>query len=173
MSVTIARSWPKSLLKSDDFPTLGSPTIASFIPPLIALPVLAVSRSRFTLCSILSSLSISSSFSMVGISSSSNSMELSTSAWSIKSSSLSGFISLERAPLSWFRASLRARSVFADMSSATASAWVRSSFPFRKALFVNSPGSARRAPSSNSLWSTSLRMRGFPWRLNSTISSPV
>ncbi len=37
-----------------------------------------------------------------------------------------------------------------DITSATASACARSIFPFRKALRVNSPGSAKRAPAFRS-----------------------
>ena len=50
------------------------------------------------------------------------------------------------APSSWRNAWRRCASVSAAARSATASAWVRSSLPFRKARRVNSPGSARRSP---------------------------
>ena len=39
------------------------------------------------------------------------------------------------------------------MRSATASAWVKDSFPFRKARFVNSPGPAGDAP-AGCLWAS-------------------
>ena len=50
------------------------------------------------------------------------------------------------APSSWRNAWRRCASVSAAARSATASAWVRSSLPLRKARRVNSPGSARRSP---------------------------
>ena len=50
-------------------------------------------------------------------------------------------------PSSWRKAWRRCASVSAAARSAIASAWVRSSLPFRKARRVNSPGSASRSPS--------------------------
>jgi hypothetical protein len=52
----------------------------------------------------------------------------------------------DSSPFNWEAATFRAASVRAAIMSATASAWVRSMRPFRKARFVNSPGSAGRAP---------------------------
>ncbi len=49
-------------------------------------------------------------------------------------------------PSSCSSAACRARGVLARMTSITASAWVRSILPLRKARRVNSPGSAARAP---------------------------
>ena len=68
---------------------------------------------------------------------------------------------------------LRLRSVFDAMSSATASACARSSLPLRKARFVNSPGSASRAPRFTTKSNTAVSGTIPPWQLNSTMSSPV
>lgn len=59
------------------------------------------------------------------------------------------------------------------MRSATASAWVRSRRPFKKARCVNSPGPARRQPARTSSRTTSDWINVEPWILNSIVSSPV
>ena len=66
-----------------------------------------------------------------------------------------------------------ARSVWAEMRSMIASAWVRSILPFSKARRLNSPGSAERAPHSNSRSRTRLVTSTPPWQASSTTSSPV
>jgi hypothetical protein len=53
------------------------------------------------------------------------------------------------------------------------SAWVRSSFPLRKARCENSPGVACVAPHSRKRERTSRVTRVPPWPENSTVSSPV
>ena len=63
--------------------------------------------------------------------------------------------------------------VAASIRSATLSACARSSLPFRNARFVNSPGAARRAPSSTQRASTRRSTDGPPWPWNSTTLSPV
>ena len=55
----------------------------------------------------------------------------------------------------------------------TASASVRSSFPFKKAWRVNSPGPACLAPWAKRAWSPSRSTMGEPWQWNSTQCSPV
>ena len=77
------------------------------------------------------------------------------------------------APLSRLRAPRRAAAVADWITSATASAWVRSSLPLRKARRVNSPGSAARAPWPNSAATTVAATRLEPWQVISTVSSPV
>ena len=57
--------------------------------------------------------------------------------------------------------------------SATASAALRSSFPFRYARRVNSPGPAVRAPACSSERNVSRATIGLPWTCSSTTSSPV
>ena len=64
-----------------------------------------------------------------------------------KSACLNSPISLESFPSIWFSATFIARSVFARIRSMTASACDKSIRPLRNARFVNSPGSASRAPS--------------------------
>ena len=78
-----------------------------------------------------------------------------------------------RPPSSWAAAFRAAAAVSASMRSMTASAWVRSSRPFKKARFVNSPGPACLAPAANRAASTSRRTTGDPWQWNSAESSPV
>ena len=66
-----------------------------------------------------------------------------------------------------------AYSFLALSTSITASAWDRSILPFRNALFVNSPGSAGRAPYFITVSSTRFMARTPPWQSISTVSSPV
>ena len=77
------------------------------------------------------------------------------------------------APSSWRNAWRRCASVSAAARSATASAWVRSSLPFRKARRVNSPGSARRNPCRRSTAMTEASTARLPCRCSSATSSPV
>ncbi len=62
--------------------------------------------------------------------------------------SLSSFSLDENPPRIVFNAALCEASVLLAMTSATASACARSSLPFKKALWVNSPGLANLAPLS-------------------------
>ena len=78
-----------------------------------------------------------------------------------------------RLPPSWERAFFAAAALSASMRSMTASASVRSSFPFRKAWRVNSPGPACLAPWAKRAWSPSRSTMGEPWQWNSALSSPV
>src|SRR5258708_2277183 len=66
-----------------------------------------------------------------------------------------------------------AASVAASIRSATPSACARSSLSFRKARRVNSPGSARRAPSSTHRLKIICSTTGPPWPCSSSTSSPV
>ena len=66
-----------------------------------------------------------------------------------------------------------AASVEEEIRSATASAWARSIFPFRKARCVNSPGPAIRHPAATSLRISSDTMYKEAWQDISTESSPV
>ena len=76
-------------------------------------------------------------------------------------------------PFNWFIATRCEVSEREAIRSATASAWLRSIFPFRKARSVNSPGLASLQPSDMSICITRLRMYSEPWQENSTESSPV
>ena len=72
-----------------------------------------------------------------------------------------------------FKARARARSVRARTSSLTASAWVRSSLPLRKARRVNSPGPAGRNPAPCRVSRTRRMITGLPWVEISAEFSPV
>ena len=82
-------------------------------------------------------------------------------------------IPLEKLPSSWSRAIWKVLSVLAFIRSITASAWLRSSLPFRKALLVNSPGSASLAPLEMTRERIFLRETMDPWHWISTTSSAV
>ena len=151
ISLTIARSSPRSALSRVDLPTLGAPMIATGIPCLMALPVLkdATNWVMVVLISCASWLSWLRSAN-------------SNSSWSAKSSSSSisdvmvskrsrRFAnSLEIPPRSWVSAKSFSALVCAAMRSATASASVRSILPLRKARWVNSPALASWQPASTS-----------------------
>ena len=59
------------------------------------------------------------------------------------------------------------------MTSATASAWQRSIFPFKKARRVNSPGWATTQPKEKQASNNSADTTTPPWQETSTTSSPV
>ena len=79
----------------------------------------------------------------------------------------------ENSPVSERNAERAADSDPASMRSATASAWARSSLPFKNARSENSPGRARRAPSASARPSTMSSTTGPPWPCSSSTSSPV
>ena len=88
--------------------------------------------------------------------------------------SASFFISPEISPFNNLWAFARVWAFWADSRSPTASAWVRSIFPFKKALCVNSPLFAGRTSLILQISSISLRiMNGFPCGNSSKTSSPV
>ncbi len=107
------------------------------------------------------------------MSSSAKSMPASRAAMRAISCCFIGMIWREREPPSCWAAMRAWWRVVASMRSWTASAWVRSRRPERKARWVNSPGSARRAPAAmhwRRRWS---RRTGEPWEAISTMSSVV
>ena len=59
------------------------------------------------------------------------------------------------------------------MTSATASAWQRSIFPFKKARRVNSPGWATTQPKEKQASNNSAETTTPPWQETSITSSPV
>ena len=79
----------------------------------------------------------------------------------------------ESLPWSWSRAAFKLSSARAETTSMTASASLRSILPLRKALLVNSPGSAGRAPVRLSRYKIRATVRLPPWQLSSSMSSPV
>ena len=62
---------------------------------------------------------------------------------------------------------------FAPDTPITASAWARSTLPFKKARRVNSPGPAGEAPASSTSCKSRLVTYRPPWQESSTTSSPV
>ena len=151
MSLTMARSSPTSALRRVDLPALVSPIMATGTPFLMALPVLNESASLLMRCSIRAASDCSSERSAN-----------SSSSWSLKSSSssmsevrwsswLRRFASSRlNPPRIWFMARRWVASEVEAIRSATASAWLRSILPFRKARWVYSPGPAARQPWSMS-----------------------
>ena len=87
--------------------------------------------------------------------------------------SLNLLISLDKYPLLCINADFIAKSVLAVIISITASAWDKSILPFKKALFVNSPGSASLAPAFITVSKTLLVETTPPWQLISIVSSAV
>ena len=82
-------------------------------------------------------------------------------------------ISREREPSSAWYAALAACSPCAEIMFMTDSASERSSLPFRKARFVNSPGPAGSAPAARTRRRTFCMRYMPPWHCSSTTSSPV
>ena len=159
ISLTMALSSPNKAFNNVDFPAFVSPTMATGTPFLITLPA------RYELASFPMTPSISSA--------SANSSLLSAnskSSWSEKSSSSSiseakcnsrsrnAVNSLLNPPRIWLMATWCAARDVEAITSATASAWLRSIFPFRKARSVNSPGRAMRQPASTNRVISSLTM---------------
>ena len=173
MCVTMALSFWTKALRRLDLPTLGFPHITHEIPSLRIMPSSDVSSNRE-----ISSFTDPRRFlifasDIISISSSGKSIEASIFADTETSSSFILLRADESLPSSWPNATLSDASVLDLIISSTASAWVRSSLPLRKARFVNSPGSASRAPFSKT--SPSVFLSGIipPWQLISTISSFV
>ncbi len=152
ISDTMALSSFNRTFNRVDFPTFGSPIIATGIPFFIAFPSskdpaieLNVSRISF---SRLFNRTLSANSTSSSLKSSSSSIK------EIKFRSLSRNcrIWFENPPLICLSATFREASEVDDIKSATASACERSSFPFRKALMVNSPGFANLAPDWIRMW---------------------
>ena len=80
---------------------------------------------------------------------------------SVSSSNMS-LTCLEKLPERDEFAATIALSLWALIKSATDSAWARSILSFRKAFFVNSPGSATTAPNTNALSIIKLTIIGLP-----------
>ncbi len=173
IGVTIAASSRASALSRLDLPTFGSPTSTTVRPSRSSAPV----RACASTCASCARRSASRrSTSPARRNSTSSSGKSSVASVYIRSSvrpSTSAWISRENAPARLRAAARAAVAVAASIRSATLSACARSSLPFRYARFVNSPGSASRAPSSTQRASTSRSTDGPPWPWNSTTASPV
>jgi hypothetical protein len=110
---------------------------------------------------------------VTSMSSSAKSMPASSRAISSTSDCFAGAARRLSAPPIWLAAWRACVNVCASIRSRTASACVRSSRPARKARWVNSPGSARRAPSSSARRNRSSSTTGEPCAAISTRSSDV
>mmetsp|Transcript_32493 Transcript_32493/g.76309 ORF Transcript_32493/g.76309 Transcript_32493/m.76309 type:complete len:214 (-) Transcript_32493:272-913(-) len=175
MGVTMASSAPASALSSELLPTLGWPASTTFRPSRSRAPWRVRAWTALSCAVRRSSRPKASAFSRKSISSSGKS--------SVASTSMRSWMSWSRStPTSWLSAPPRAllalraaASVLASIRSATASAWARSSLPFRKARWVNSPGSANRrlTPASMTRASSSCITTAPPWACSSSTCSPV
>ena len=150
ISETMALSSPSRAFSKVDFPTLGGPIIATGTPFLMAFPSSKELASRAI--SSLISLVRAASFCLSANSTSSSEKSNSSSSKDVISRSLS--LSSPSLPETLPRICLMAirccDSVCEAMRSATASACMRSSLPFRNARLVYSPGSAMEHPSEMS-----------------------
>ena len=146
ISETIARSVRKRAFNKLDFPTLGHPIIATRAPSRMILPSSNVLSNWSRWPCISRSAPSNSLVSIKVMSSSTKSIPASRRArWWINWSRMRS-TSLDKVPRNWACAALRLLVVVAWIVSRTASAWARSSRPFKKARLVNSPGLASRAP---------------------------
>ena len=146
MSLTMARSSCSNWLSRVDLPTFGAPMMATGMPFLTALPVAKESTRR--VISFSTSVAMSMSFWRSANSTSSSLKSSSSSSREVSSSNCvrSSARRLLKPPRIWFIAT-RCMAVFCDaIRSATASAWLRSILPLRKARWVNSPGLASVQP---------------------------
>ena len=173
MSVTIARSCPIKALSREDLPTFGFPRMTVLTPSLIILPSSALSNNDWITFCLSKRIGFNSSpYPSISICSGSSSA---ASIYAICSKRIarSSLIFSETLPLSCVNALFNAKSFSALITSMTASAWLRSIRPFTKARFVNSPGSAGRAPfritSSKVFFKTYIP----PWQSISTVFSRV
>ena len=173
ISETIALSSCNKALRRVDLPTFGAPIMATGMPFLIAFPVENEDDKRVissrTSCAILMRASRdANSTSSSEKSSSSSRREVSFSNWARRSESF-----WEIPPRICCIATRCWEAFWETIRSATASACVRSSFPFRKARWVYSPGAAGWHPCWISSEQIVWRIYGEPWVLISTLSSPV
>ena len=151
----MARSSFNNRLSKVLFPTLVLPTMATDMPAFIALPVSNEVASVAILVRISSAKACNSWRSAKVTSWSLKSSSSSISDVMCSNLSLSAASSPEKWPRSWPKANCALALLVAAMRSATASAWLKSIFPLRKARCVNSPGCACRHPNLTSSLSTS------------------
>ena len=150
ISLTIARSsWSRAFSKVL-LPLLGAPTMATGTPCRTALPKRKLSISPVQISVMRSSSAIRSGRFANSTSSSLKSSSSSISAEKSMSSWRSASMRCPKPPRSCCSARRCCAALWLAIRSATASAWLRSSLPFRKARWVNSPGCASRAPAVSS-----------------------
>ena len=146
MSLTMALSSFNKTLRSVDFPAFVSPIIATGTPFLITLPTLNEYTRRAITFSMLSASCNNAERSANSTSSSLKSNSNSIIEVKLSSFSRRSVSSLLNPPRIWLMARRWVAADVEAIKSATASAWLRSILPFKKALCVNSPGCARRQP---------------------------
>src|SRR5690348_1640044 len=173
MSVTIARSLPASAFSRLDLPTLGSPTITACMPSVRRAPRRAASSKACKPCVASSNNRSITGFEALSAASSEKSIaaSISTRRRTIRFASTSA--RRENSPSSDRKAARACASERAAIRSATASAWLRSSLPFRNARSENSPARAVRAPNSHARRTSASSTTGLPCACSSSTSSPV
>jgi len=173
-SCTMALSSSRRALSRLDLPTLGVPAITTDSPAPRATPSFPVaSRAPALWAPLWRILSTYLRSRSPASSSSGKSIASSRTTFASRRSFFRECAAFPIAPSTWLSIAFRAASVDAWISRATASAWERSIRPLRKALRVNSPGSASLAPPPTAASRRARIMRGPPWAVNSTMSSPV
>ncbi|CAI8173410.1 MAG: Uncharacterised protein [SAR116 cluster bacterium] len=155
ISETMARSSFKRAFNKVDFPAFGAPTIATGIPFFMTLPRANESISWRRTLEIFSNRALKASRSAKATSSSAKSNSNSMSDAKFNNSCLKAFISELNPPRICCMAIWCAAALSEAIRSATASAWLRSSLPFKKARRVNSPPSAIWQPFLKNSWSIS------------------
>ena len=173
MSVTMARSLPASALSSELLPAFGGPTSTTCRPSRRRRPRSAARRSRTSWSLASRRRSRKPAPPSVSSDSSAKSIAASTCTRIASTASISASTRREKSPSSERRAARAARRSVAAMRSATASAWARSSLPFRKARWLNSPAAAWRAPRPMQRATSARSTTGLPCACSSTTSSPV
>ena len=173
MSLTSALSSCSNRLRSVDFPALGSPTIATGNPFLMALPTAKESARRVTAVLISSAMAIRRVRSANSTSSSLKSSSSSISDTNSSRRSRREESMRLKPPRIWLTAMRCAAFEPLAITSATASACDRSRRPFINARRVNSPPSAARHPLPMSSATSCCCTHSEPWHDSSMTSSPV
>ena len=156
-----------------DFPAFGGPSITTDAPDW---NILVSSKQRIQSFSFLDTLKIVSPdcFKRFGCRSSSDISRLNSRLATIDiREDLMECISFDRPPLRFLTPAFTPVNDREWIIEATDSASDRSSLPFKKAVFVNSPASASLEPASTERSIILEMILGFPWHDISTKFSPV
>ena len=172
-SATIARASPARALSNELLPAFGGPSSTACRPSRRRRPRSAWSIKACRSTTRASRSARTAPMPRVSIGSSTKSMAASTCTRRRSRVAAMASTRCENTPSSDRRAARAARRSAAAIRSATASAWTRSSLPLRKARWLNSPGPAWRAPSSQQRSTSRRSSTGLPWACSSTTSSPV
>ena len=154
ISLTIARSVRASAFSRLDLPALGAPATTTLAPRPSNAPGRALSRRLFRASRAKINRFVAWSCGNGSIGSSEKSIFASIYTLNSPICSDNTPICSEKSPVNERRAERAAACVWLSIRSATASAWARSSLPFKKARSVNSPGLASRAPKAVTLASS-------------------